>query len=126
MGDDDDSRLGTILGVVLVAFIAFQLVVVAMVFLNPPSESDTATPESTWQVERINASHVRIVHAGGSAVAAANLTVTVNGYERHVHWPDPVTEGDGAVVAAEPGGVVRLYWTGGEGNRALLAQWETP
>lgn len=122
--DDSDSRLLTVIGVVLVAFIAFQLVVVALVFLNPPSERGAETPETTWRVERVNETHVRIAHAGGTTVDSSNLTVTVNGFERRASWPDRVGEGDESVVLADPGARVGLYWTGGEGNRDLLAQWD--
>lgn len=120
--DTTDSRLLTWVGIGLVLFIAFQLVVVALVFLNPPN-GGAATPDSSWRVERVNETHVRLTHAGGDPIAPTNLTVTVNGYERHVAWPTPVNEGSGTTVSAEPGGVIRLYWTGGEGNRDLLGQW---
>lgn len=125
MSDDDSgSRLLTLVGVVLVAFIAFQLVVVALVFLNPPDERAAEAPATTWRVERVNETHVRIVHAGGETVDSANLTVTVNGFQRRASWPDRVGEGDGSAVLADPGGRVRLYWTGGEGDRDILAQWD--
>lgn len=120
--DTADSRILTWVGIGLVLFIAFQLVVVALVFINPPNAGEP-TPESSWRVERINETHVHVTHAGGDPVAPRNLVVTVNGFERHVDWPTPVTEGTGIVVGAEPGGVIRLYWTGGEGNRDLLGQW---
>lgn len=123
MSDDtNESRLLTWVGIGIVLFVVFQFVVAGLVFLNPPT-GGADTPEVTWRAERINDTHVHITHTGGDPVAAADLTITVNGYERHVTWPSQVTEGTGTSVTAEPGGVVRLYWTGGDGNRDLLGQW---
>jgi hypothetical protein len=118
---EDGDRLLTLVGVGLFLLIALAVSVVALGAMNPsPGEE---TPEVEWSLERVNETHVSIVHGGGDPIPVAELTVTVGGRERRVSWSGTVTEGDAGTFLAEENDVVRLYWTGGSGTRDLLEQW---
>jgi hypothetical protein len=69
----------------------------------------------------MNATHVQITHDGGEPVSASELIVTVDGIERRVTWSGLIRQGDSGVVRGDRQQVVRLYWTGGPGDRSLLA-----
>lgn len=118
---DDGDRLLTAVGVGLFLLIAFAVSVVVLGAMNPsPGE---ATPEVDWELDPVNATHVRIVHAGGDSVPVEELTVTVGGRERRVTWSGTVGEGDAGTFRAEENDVIRLYWTGGSGTRDTLETW---
>lgn len=115
---EDGDRLLDLVGVVLVLAVVAALGVVALNLGSPPAGE--GAPAANWTVERVNETHVRVVHAGGDPVRTADLRVTVDGLERDAAWTDPVTESERAVVAASEGTVVRVVWAGGRGDREVM------
>lgn len=121
---DDGDRVLTLLGVALVAFIVVAL---GVLFLAASDAGDQASPapDAEWDLTRVNDSHVRVVHAGGEPVRTERLLVTVDGRPRRVSWPaSRVGTDDAAVVPAEPGSTVALYWERPTARRAVLARWQ--
>lgn len=129
----DGDRLLTIGGAVLGLTILLMIGVLAITFAHPPS-GGTSGPDAEWSLDRVNATHVRITHAGGEAVNAGRLVVTVDGndrrvtwtvdgYERRVTWTGRVTEGDSGVFRARTDRLVRLYWETDRGERVRLDDW---
>jgi hypothetical protein len=121
--DNGDDRLLNLLGLVLAGFILVGLVGVVLAGLGGPSDRAANAPEADWTLERVNGSHVRVVHAGGDAVPATDLVVTVDGVRRRASWDGVVAEGDSGVVHADRGTVVQLYWTNEVGERVKLHDW---
>jgi hypothetical protein len=121
--DDDGDRLLNLLGVVLAGFILVGLVGVVLAGLGGPSDRAANAPDADWTLERVNGSHVRVAHAGGDAVPAEDLVVTVDGVRRRASWDGVVSEGDSGVVHADRGMVVQLYWTNEVGERVKLQDW---
>lgn len=85
------------------------------------------TPELNFTVERINDSHVRLVHAGGDTVRGEELILNIDGRERVPSQPFPtaVSEGEGTIVEVGEGHTLRVYWTGDRGTRERLDSLET-
>lgn len=117
---DDGDRVLTVIGAAIVLFILAAVVALAIA-----AASDTATdaPDASWELDRVNGTHVRIVHAGGEPVDADRLVVSVDGYERTVTWDGEIAEGDGGILIAGTDTVVKLYWTRERRPRTLLASW---
>jgi FlaG/FlaF family flagellin (archaellin) len=85
----------------------------------------TETPVANWNTERVNATHVRITHAGGDPVETDGLLVTVDGNERSVTWSRTLFPGDAGVVRARVGTAVELYWQPDRStDRTLLRTWD--
>lgn len=120
----DGDRLLDIAGVVLVGFLVFGVAVGTFAALGGPSDDVDAAPDADWEFERLNDSHVRVVHAGGEPLATRDLVVTSDGVRRRVSWPRTLATGDSGVVRANEGVVVRLYWTTETGERVKLATWQ--
>ena len=121
---DDGDRLLTAIGIALVIGIVVGLGILILAAVNAPSDSAGHAPQATWTLDRVNTTHVRIIHAGGQPVSTANLSVTVNGVHRPVTWSGTLTEGDSGLVAAKSSAAVQLYWIGGRGDRVLFQRWE--
>jgi hypothetical protein len=117
------DRLLNLLGVVVALFVVVGLVGVVLAGLGGPSTDAADAPDAAWTLDRVNGSHVRIVHAGGDAVPASDLVVTVDGVRRRVSWDGVVGAGDAGVVRADRGMVVQLYWTNEAGERVKLRGW---
>lgn len=117
----DGDRLLLLVGIALFGILAFAFGVIVIGGMNPAWGEDT--PEAEWELDRVNETHVSIVHREGDVVEARELTVTVGGRERRVSWSGRVGPGDTGVLRAEEGDIVRLYWTGGRGTRDLLEEW---
>lgn len=120
-GDGDGDRILRLVGIGLVAAIVVALGIMAVAFASGPTES--ADIEAEWDLERVNDTHARIVHAGGEPVEGENLVVTVDSYERQVRLRSVVVEGDAIVFEARPDQVIRLYWDAGQGESDLLGTW---
>lgn len=122
---NDGDRLLNIIGVVLVLAIIAALIILVMAAMSAPSADDPAEgPAANWRMDRINETHVRVMHAGGEPVDTAHLVITVDGTPRHPQWSGTIlTEGEGATVRVREGQPVRLYWTGTPGKRDVLARW---
>lgn len=125
MSEDGDRVLNLVGGLLVVAVIG-SLALLVLVGMDAPASP--AGPETDWTLERINDTHVRIVHAGGDPVDASELKATVDGRARPVSWSGRITEGDAGVVRARSGAqrLVRLYWVGGRADRELLERWRLP
>lgn len=120
---DDGDRILDIVAIGLAVAVAGALGIVFLAAVNAPGAQSAAAPEANWTVERTNATHVRIAHAGGEPVRADHLAVAVNGTERAVAWPEVIVEGDAGVVRARDGEVVELYWSADRERRVRLASW---
>lgn len=118
MPTDPDDLL-TYVGVALAAAIVFALVVIALAFASAPARAPDP-PDVQWEVGAADGATVRITHAGGEPIAAENIVITVDGTRRNADWEGMVTEGDTAVVDAQPGQLVRIYWDANRGERALM------
>ncbi len=114
----DGDRMLNLAGAGLALFVLGTVVLVGalVVTSEPPAEA----PDVEWSVERVNETHVRVEHAGGSPVTAANLTVTVDGSERRTGWSGPVVQGQSTVLSAETGAVVRVFYGVGDDRDLML------
>jgi FlaG/FlaF family flagellin (archaellin) len=122
---DDGDRILDLVGVALAATILLSVAVMVFAAATVPSQAPADPPAANWTLDRANDTHVRITHVGGEPVSAASLVVTADGTERRVDgWSGVVARGDGGVVHAREGRIVRLYWTTDEGERVRLASWE--
>jgi len=121
----DGERLLDLVGVALaVALVAGLAMVIALGISGGPDGTEDA-PVANWNPERINDTHVRIIHAGGDPVDTDGLVVTVGGNRRTVTWSKTLFEGDAGVVRARTGETVELYWQPSpETDRKLLRRWE--
>ncbi len=121
---DDGDRLLTLFGAAVALFIVVGLVGVVIAGLGGPSTDVTGAPDSEWSLERLNDSHVQIMHRGGEAVPATDLVVTVDGVRRRVSWTGVVGDGDTGAVRAGRDVLVQLYWTTDAGERVKLRSWD--
>lgn len=120
---DDGDRILNLVGAALVLALLLSLALLVVVASEGPATG--AGPDAEWTAARVNETHVRITHAGGERVHASDLVVTVGGRERHVSWTGVLTRGSSGVVHARAQRVVRLYWLPENGNRKLLARWQS-
>lgn len=123
MGDDD--RLLDYLGVFVAVTLLLMVGALVLAFAGAPGDRTAEAPGAEWSLERVNDTHVRVVHAGGRPVPADRLVVTVDGYRRRPTWSGLVSRGDATLVRAGTDLLVRLYWTTDRGDRVLLATWRT-
>lgn len=125
---DDGDRLLNVIGIVLVLAILAAIAILVLAAMSAPtSEGPSDGPTADWRLERVNETHVRVLHVGGDPVRASELVVTVDGNPRHPRWSaGTVSEGDTAVLLVREGQAVRLFWTGTPGDRELLARWTAP
>jgi hypothetical protein len=122
---DDRDRLLDLVGLALAATILLSVAILVFSAATAPTGTPADAPSSDWALDRANATHVRITHAGGEPVAARSLAVTVGGTDRRVDgWSGVVARGDAGIVRAREGRVVRLYWTSDDGRRVRLAEWD--
>lgn len=121
---DDGDRLLDLIGVALILFIVLALGVIVLAASNAPYDDDT--PDTEWTFDRVNESYVQITHAGGDSIESENLVIDVDGITRNPGWSGPVSPGDSAIIRAERGQPISIYWTGGRGDRAVLEEWRTP
>lgn len=121
---EDGDRLITVFTIVLVLFIVLSVGILILAAVNAPSNETAQPPQTSWTLQRENATYVRIVHAGGEPVSTTNLSVTVNGVTRSVTWSGTLNEGESGLVRARPNTMVQLFWVGGRGDRALLQRWQ--
>ncbi|AGN01951.1 hypothetical protein L593_10030 [Salinarchaeum sp. Harcht-Bsk1] len=115
------------LGAVLVVLVIFGVGLAVFGAIEVSEDDGEATPETNFSVERINDSHVRLVHAGGDVVRGDELVLTIDGRDRVPVQPFPpsVSEGDGTIVRVSEGHTLRVYWTGGRGTQERLDSLET-
>jgi hypothetical protein len=121
--DSGGDRLLNLFGVALALFLVAGLVAVVLAGIGGPTEDADAAPDAEWSFDRVNDSHVRLVHRGGDPVPASDLVVTVDGVRRRVSWDGVVREGESGVVRAESDVLVQLYWTTDRGERVKLREW---
>lgn len=106
--------------VALVLTVVGGMAFMAALIIDPPPERGAETPVADLTIERVNETHVRIVHAGGDAIPAENLLVTVDGRARPLGRVDPLTQGEAIAVQAPEGVLVEVYWAGEEISPKLL------
>lgn len=111
-----------ILGVALVILVVLGVALAVFGALDIAGQDGSETPSVNFTTERVNDSHVVIVHDGGETVRGDQLVLTVNGRERvpEGRFPERVGEGDSATLQLGEGYTVRVYWTGGTGPRDRL------
>lgn len=108
--------IGIVLGVGLAVFGALEI----------SDGGGEPTPEVNFSVDRVNDTHVRLVHAGGDTVRAEELVLTIDGREvPPQEFPASVSEGDETVVQVDAGQTLRVYWTGGRATRERLDSLQT-
>lgn len=118
---DDGDRILTLVGIGLVLFLLSAIGVVVLAAMAGPMGAEP--PNAQWRLERMNDSVVRITHAGGETVAASELVVTVDGFERDITWSGRIEPGDAGRLQATESSSIHLYWDGGRGDRVSLATW---
>lgn len=123
--DGGRDRALDVAGAVLVLTLLAMVGVMALAFVDAPRGGTSAGPNVEWSAERIDETHVRIAHAGGEAVPADRLVVTVEGNRRRVTWSGSLSAGDSGVVRARADRELRLYWTSAQGERIRLESWRT-
>lgn len=87
----------------------------------PGAPGDDGIPHARFAIEW-KGTTVRVVHAGGQAVAADRLTVSVDGVATGVQFLDTyetVTEGDAVTVALQAGRDVAVRWRHPDGGRPV-------
>lgn len=123
MTDSGDRWLNAV-GLFLVIAVLVGLGIVLLAGANLGPGSGEQPPDVEWTIERVSEDTVRLTHAGGDAVEATDLVVTVEGFERRTDWEGTVTEGDSTIVRASEGQVLRVYWDPDDrGARARLGRW---
>jgi hypothetical protein len=124
MSDDDSGdRLLNLFGIALALFLVAGLVTVVLAGIGGPTEDVDDAPDAEWSLERVNDSHIRLVHRGGDSIPASDLVVTVDGVRRRVSWDGVVQEGESGTVRAGNDVLVQLYWTTDRGERVKLREW---
>ena len=123
--DGGRDRALDVAGVVIVLTLLAMVGVMALAFADASRGETSAGPNVEWTTERVDETHVRIAHAGGEAVPADRLVVTVEGNRRRVSWSGTISEGDSGVVRVRGDRELRLYWTTEQGERIRLESWRT-
>ncbi|MFB6123381.1 MAG: hypothetical protein ABEJ78_07985 [Haloferacaceae archaeon] len=121
---EDGDRILNLVGAALVLALLFSVGLLVVVASEGPTTA--SGPDARWSLSRVNETHVEVSHAGGERTHASNLVVTVDGRERGVSWSGVLTRGDSGVLRARETQVIRLYWLPENGNRELLARWQSP
>jgi hypothetical protein len=110
-----------VLGVILAIGIVLGVGLGVFAALEGAQGGGEPTPELNVSAERVNDTHVRLVHAGGDTVRGEDLVITVNNRERGQEtFPTSYAEGDSTVVRAAAERTITVYWTGGRGPRESL------
>lgn len=126
MSDEGGDRILNLVGVGLVVFVLLALgaVVLAGSF-GASGGSDVEAPQVNWTAERINDTHIRLIHGGGPPVQINNLIVTVGKTDRGIRRQREIYGGEGFVVPAQEGAQVSLYWKPEEEpvRRIRVARW---
>lgn len=115
------------LGVVLVLLVILGVGLAVFGAIEVSESGQEQTPEVSFAAERINDTHVRVVHDGGDTVRGEFLSITIDGRDRvpTERFPTSVSEGDGAIVRIDEGHTLRVYWTGGRAAPDRLDSLET-
>lgn len=121
---DDDDRLLNIFGAVLLLFLLAAVAVVVLAAVAGPYQQPGDVPETDWSIERVNETHARLTLVDGEAIETEALVVTVGGTEVEPTWADRLTDGEGGLIRADPGSVIRIYWVAGSEDRVGLARLE--
>jgi hypothetical protein len=125
-GDADGDRILNFVGIALVVFLVLAVgaVVLAGSF-GASGGSDTDPPEANWSVERINGTHVELIHEGGPPVQINDLIVVVGKTDRGIRRERMIYDGEGFAVPVQQGSSLGLYWKPEEEpiRRVLLKQW---
>lgn len=110
-----------VLGVILAIGIVVGVGLGVFAALEGSQGGDEPTPEVNFSVERVNDTHVRLVHASGDTVRGEDLVLTVNNRERGQEtFPTSFAEGESTIVRAAEERTITVYWTGGRGPRERL------
>lgn len=105
--------IGTGLAVLIVVIAAAALLIGPLSVLY----EDPGPPETEWSHQRVNDTHVQVVHVGGESVEADRLVLTVDGTRRSPDWPETVSSGTVVIVEAAPGSSVEIAWENGDRQR---------
>ncbi|GAB3685451.1 hypothetical protein GCM10028857_15970 [Salinarchaeum chitinilyticum] len=116
-----------VLGVVLAVLVVLGAGLAVFGAMEASSGGGGEEIEIDFTVERINETHLRVVHAGGDVVEGADLSITIDGRDRVPvgRFPERVNEGDAAVVQIDAGHTLRVYYHGGLGAPSRLDSADT-
>lgn len=120
----DGDRL---INLILLGLVVFIMVGIGGLVLTASFVQDEsgANPDTEFGLTRINATHVRITHAGGEAVPTEDLTVTVDGIPVEAQWSSSMlTEGEYGLVRVSQATRLTLLWQHSENERDVLRQWK--
>lgn len=125
--DGDGDRILNLVGIGLVVFLALALgaLLLAASFGSGGNAGDDEAPAVNWTAERINDTHVRLIHDGGPPVQINDLIVVVGKTDRGIRRDRQIYSGEGFVVPAQDGAQVGLYWKPEEEpiRRIRMAVW---
>jgi hypothetical protein len=115
------------LDLVGVGLVVLALALVAAILLwSVAGQTGSGTPDTSWNLTRLNDTHVTVTHASGDSVRASQLTVLVNETARPVEWSATVvSEGDDATVRVSAGTTLRLLWRQDGGEPTVLYRWDS-
>ena len=121
-----DKKLD-VLGAVLVVAVILGVGLAVFGAIEISEGGGEPTPEVNFSVERINDTHLRLVHDGGDTVRGDELVLTIDGRDRVPVRPFPpsVSEGEGTIVRVSEGHTLRVYWTGDRATQERLDSLDT-
>ncbi|WP_248515028.1 type IV pilin [Salinarchaeum laminariae] len=103
------------LGVVLVVLILLGVALAVFGAIEVSNGGNSDSPQANFTVDRINETHLRLVHDGGDMIRGEDLSVTIDGRDRVPsvrRFPRRVTEGDAAILRVGTGSTLRVYYHG--------------
>lgn len=128
----DERAVSPVIGVIMmVAVTVILAAVVSMLVLGMGSDVDT-NPQASFSFEYDGVDTVTITHDGGDTLDATKVSVLIDGAEATGSWSDTeLSAGDTYTndVAASPvasGNVIKVVWTGSNGDTAVLATYTVP
>jgi FlaG/FlaF family flagellin (archaellin) len=120
----DDGPWLALIALAIVLLIGYGAVAVGLSATSDAAPADDA-PDASWDLSRVNESHVRLTHAGGEPVPASQLSLSVNGTTRYPNWDfKVVTDSDSGTFQADSGSSIVLVWQRKATDQVILARWD--
>jgi hypothetical protein len=125
--DADDGPWLALIAVVIVLLVAYGAVAIALSVSSGTNPAADA-PDAQWNLNRINETHVELVHAGGEQVPKSQISLSVNGTTRYPEWRGGniklIMTGDTGTLQASPGSSIVLVWQLSSTDHVVLDRWE--
>jgi len=119
----DDGPWLALIAVVIVLLVGYGTVSIGLSATSGGDSADDA-PDATWNLSRVNDSHVRLTHGGGQPIPASRLSLSVNGTTRYPDWNfKVVTDGDSGTFQASCGSSIVLFWQRQATGQVPLDRW---